>query len=128
MVQNEIRTRTMVTRIDTDGIMRIAHLPGVEETLADAEENIRAGTAAWGVGPWPILVDIRRMKPLSRDVRRYYTSPEATRRVKAVAMLVHSPLSRVLANFFITMIKPNVSTRIFTDETEALAWLKGFKE
>ena len=128
MIQKEIRTRTMVTRLDTDGVMHIAHFPGAEETLADAEENIRAGTAAWGVGPWPILVDIRQMKPLSRDVRRYYTRPEATRRVKALALLVHSPLSRVLANFFITLIKPNAPTRIFTDETEALAWLKGFME
>jgi hypothetical protein len=128
MVLNEVRTRTTVSRLDADGILHVTYLPGVEETLADAEENFRSGTAAWGEHRRPVLVDAREVKSLNRDVRQYHSRPEAMRNVSALAMLVSSPLSSLIANFFITMTKVNVPTRIFTDETEARDWLKGFVE
>jgi hypothetical protein len=128
MVQNELRTRTTVSRLDPDGILHVTYLPGVEETLADAEENFRAGTAAWGEQRRPVLVDAREVKFQNRDVRQYHSRPESMRRVSALALLVESPLSRIIANFFITLNKPATSTRVFTSEEEAHAWLKGFME
>ena len=128
MLPNQLRTRTLISRIDADGIMHITYLPGVEQTVADAEENFRLGTAMWGEGPWPILVDIRAVKFLSREVRQYNSRPEVTRRSKAVALLVESALSKIIANLFVTITKPTAPTRIFTDEAEARAWLKGFVE
>ena len=128
MVPNEIRTRTLVARLDTDGILHVTYLPCVEETLADVEENLRLSTAAWGEGPWPILVDVRAVKSLNREVRKYNSRPEVRRRAKAAALLVNSPLSKFIANLLVSLIRSTTPTRLFTDETEALAWLRGFVE
>jgi hypothetical protein len=59
-------------------------------------------------------------------VREYNNRPEAMRHVKALAVLVGSPLSRAIVNFSITLTKPRVPTRMFTSEEEAHEWLKGF--
>jgi hypothetical protein len=117
----------MVLRLDPDGILHVTYLPGVEETLADAEENFRA-MAAWGEGPWSTLVDARAMKPQSREVRQYNSRPEVVRRIRASAVVVASPLSRAIVNLIITLTRPSMPTRLFTDEAEAREWLKGFLE
>jgi hypothetical protein len=44
----------------------------------------------------------------------------------AAALLIGSPLTRAIGNFFMGLNKPLIPTRLFTSETEALAWLKGF--
>ena len=76
----------------------------------------------------PVLIDLRAGKSQDRDARQYYSSPEVTQETRAAALLVASRLSMVLARFFITLAKPSIPTRMFTDEAEALAWLKGFVE
>jgi hypothetical protein len=43
-----------------------------------------------------------------------------------VALLVGSPMSRAIGNFFIGLNKPLIPTRLFVSEPEALAWLRGF--
>jgi hypothetical protein len=125
LLPTQICTRTMVFRLEADGILHASYLPGLEQTLADAEENFRA-TAVWGEGPWPTLVDARAMKPQSRQVRQYNSRPEVLRRIRASAVLVASPLSKAIVNLLITLSRPSMPTRMFTDETEARAWLKGF--
>jgi hypothetical protein len=43
--------------------------------------------------------------------------------VKAVALIVDSPLNRMMGQFFINVSRPVVSTRLFENETAAAAWL-----
>jgi hypothetical protein len=44
--------------------------------------------------------------------------------VSAVALIVDTPLSRVLGNFFLAVNKPLYPTRLFDNEASALAWLQ----
>ena len=46
--------------------------------------------------------------------------------VSAVALIVGTPLSRMMGNFFLTVSKPMAPTRLFDDEASALAWLQEF--
>jgi hypothetical protein len=46
--------------------------------------------------------------------------------VSAVALVVATPLSRMMGNFFLTVSKPMAPTRLFDDEASALAWLQEF--
>jgi hypothetical protein len=122
---SEIRTRCSVSWQE-GAIVRTKILPGTEQTLADAIENANAVFAlAAGRRP-PLLVDLRYMKSQSRDARQHYGSPEVVEAARAVALLVESRISMLIANFFITVTKVSVPTKIFTDEVAALAWLKGF--
>ena len=74
----------------------------------------------------PVLVDMRRVRSIDRAARVHYVSPESALRTLAVGILVGSPLSRVVGNFFIGLNKAPIPTRLFSAEPEALRWLQGF--
>ena len=122
----EVVTRTRRYFLGDDGIVRVTVLPGAEETLADAMENVRAGGELLGVQRRPVLDDSRRIKSVERDARAYYAGPEATRMVSAAAVLIGSPIQRIILNFFVMLNKPPFPVRFFTSEAEAVVWLKGF--
>jgi hypothetical protein len=60
---------------------------------------------------------------MDRDARAHFASPDRGL-VSAVALWVQSPLSVMLANFFLGVTRPPVPTHLFTDEVKAVAWLK----
>jgi len=127
VVHQEILTRTARHCIGEDGIARTVSLPSAEQTRADAQENIRALESLAESGRrYPTLVDYRLLKAMDRGARTYYAGPEPTRVMSVVAIVVGSPVSRLIGTFFMGMNKPLVRTRLFTSESEALAWLKGF--
>ena len=68
------------------------------------------------------------MKSLSREARHYYASDEAAKVARAVALIVGTPVSRVLGNFYLGLSNPHLPTRLFSSEGEALEWLKGYIE
>jgi hypothetical protein len=115
-----------VYRLDADGIIRSTVLPGTEETLADAQENIRTCALLGGGQRRPIVVDMRGVKAQAREARLYYSGPETAQVISAIALITGSRVSALIANFFITVSKNTIPTKLFTDETEALLWLKGF--
>lgn len=71
----------------------------------------------------PVLVDLRAVRSQSAEARAYLAGPEATKVSAAVALLVASPLSRAIGNFYLGFNRPEVPTRLFTDEIEAERWL-----
>jgi hypothetical protein len=128
--KEQVRTRTTTIRYDEDGILYITLLPSAEEKIADAQENVRVMKRLSGGRRIPLLVDMRTIKAQEREARDYYNSAEALRAISAMALLVESRISSLIANFFISItaresIRP---IRIFTKETEAVTWLKGFLE
>ncbi|MBX0326120.1 hypothetical protein K2Z83_00230 [Oscillochloris sp. ZM17-4] len=128
MQREPVQTRTTTIRYGEDGILYITLLPGAQEILADAQENVRVMMRLSGERRTPLLIDIRTIKSQSREARDYYNSPEALRITAAMALLVGSRISSLIANFFISISarEGTCPMRIFTDEAEAQAWLKGF--
>jgi len=123
---DEIVTRTKRYWIDDDGIMRIRALPGAEETLADARENVRASNALAKGRRYPVLDDSRQLRSMDRAARAHYAGPESAGSTLAVASIIASPIQRTMGNFFLTLNKPPFPVRLFSAEAEALAWLKDF--
>jgi hypothetical protein len=111
-----------------DGIVRIIHHPDVEVTLADAEDTMVAYLKINQGKRCPLYVDTKTMKSLTREARHYYASEEAARVASAVAIIVGTPVSKVLGNFYLGLSNPRLPTRLFSDEDEALEWLKGYLE
>ena len=123
----EITTRTERIWLGEDGIVRSIHLPGAEQTLADAVENLRAVEALLPQGRRsPILVDSRGLASMTREARAYYAGPELARLAVALAIVGGSPVSRMIGSFFLRLSRPAVPTRLCTDEADALAWLRGY--
>lgn len=45
---------------------------------------------------------------------------------QADAFVIHSVAQRILGNFYVRVFRPERPTRFFTDQAEALKWLKQF--
>ena len=56
------------------------------------------------------------------------TEGAAQRPTLCVAILMESPLTVMIANFFVIFGKPHYPTRLFTSEESALAWIAQMRE
>ena len=107
-----------------DGIVQLVWGPGVAMGLDDAIASTDAMSKLTGGQRAPLLVDVHDTGPQDRPAR-----VEFVRRgdlVAAVALIVATPLSRMMGNFFLNVSKPMAPTRLFDDEAAALAWLQEF--
>lgn len=124
---NPIRTRTAEIWKGEDGVIRlIVVLPQAKVKLADAQENIGTVAELAGGKKCPVLGDIRNVKSAELRARRHLLGETATQTIRAFAILVGSPLTRVIGNFFMGLNRPPFPARTFTSEEDALEWLKSF--
>lgn len=119
-----IETRVFYTSLEEDGYIRTRVKPGAEIRLQDAKENTAAVVKISGGSCFPLLVDMREIKSISKEARDHFSMRGRKPQVTAIAMLVKSPIGPVIGNFFIGFSRPVVPTRLFNSEKKALAWLK----
>ena len=102
-------------------------LDATPQSLETAQENIEAQARirdALGKKMTRVLVDMRETTRISREARNHYAGERTASIQRATALLVASPLSATIANFFIGLNKPQSPTRMFTNEDQAIAWLR----
>ncbi len=99
--------------------------PNTKLDLRAAKKIISDAVELAGNKTYPILTDIREMPSHSKDVRDYFAN-EGSESAVANAILVSSSISRILANFFLSINRPTIPTRIFTDTAKAAKWLEMF--
>ena len=107
-----------------DSVVQLVWVARATMVLEDAIAATEAMAKLTGGRRSPLLVDARDVGPQDRPART-----EFARRgdlVSAVALVVGTPLSRMMGNFFLSVSKPMAPTRLFDDETSALAWLQAF--
>ena len=109
-----------------DGVCCITISPNIEITIEDAEQILAAQIKLTGGNHTPVLVDIRQLKSATREARTFGASKAQT--TLALALLVASPVGRMVGNIFISFSRPPFPTRLFTSEDDAHAWLKRFIE
>ena len=108
-----------------DGILCVTFREGARVTLEDAMESLAAYWSLVGSPKRvPVLVDMRRIASMSDDARRYFSGAETEAGSMGAALVIDSPISKVIANFMIAVNKPPFPTRMFTDPAEALDWLR----
>lgn len=126
--EETVQTRVETIRRDADGILRTQVGPEARIHLQDAIAGVAAYREAANGTRRPLLVDARQLGYLAPDARRHYTkSPEAAECLSAVALLVAgSPIARIAANYINTLGSPPFPTRLFDEEPDAVAWLRGY--
>jgi hypothetical protein len=108
-----------------DGILFGESYKDAEETLTDAKEQLVAQRPMLVDGKaMPFVMDIRQARGLSRDARNYFASEEAREVFSATALIIGSPLSRALGNFFLGLNRTRMPTRLFTSVDAGIAWLR----
>ncbi len=116
-------TRCCTFELDPRGFVRATMKPGAEMDLPDAQEALVATQRVFGGKRGPVLVDSRGLKYQTKAAREHFVGEEAEQVSSAVALLVGSPVSRMIGNFFLGKQSHRSPTRLFTAEPEAIAWL-----
>jgi hypothetical protein len=107
-----------------DGIVQVVMIPRAAMGLEDAIAATEAMAQLTGGPRGPLLVDVGDAGQIDRPARNEFVGRADL--VSAVAMIVRTPLSRMMGNFFLSVSKPAYPTRLFDDEASAVAWLQGF--
>lgn len=114
------------TWMGEDGIARTKVKQGAEVIVEFARENSDAVNSFYKDKKFPLLIDSRGIKSMTREARNQFSTKGRETNTKAFAILIDSPLSKVIGNFFMGINKPAVPTRLFDNEAEAEKWLAQF--
>ncbi|MFI1770561.1 hypothetical protein ACH5TX_02405 [Flavobacteriaceae bacterium MEBiC06459] len=73
----------------------------------------------------PILCDIRGIKNINKSARAY-VAMEGSTLIKAVAVIIEPPVSKMLSEFYIRTSTPQIPTKSFENKEDALKFLRAF--
>lgn len=88
-----------------------------------ARENMVYTRKAAAGKPRPLLVDMTKVRSMSKGAREEYVKQQGELIITAVALLTTSSVSNMIANLFIGLNKPHVPVKLFTDPNKAKDWL-----
>jgi hypothetical protein len=93
-------------------------------------EHMRKGLDAiaelGGGRPHPLLACADRMGSASKEARDLLAGPEAAKLISAMAVIVTSPVARLVLNFFMRVSAPPYPLRLFATLPEAQAWARTY--
>jgi hypothetical protein len=109
-----------------DGILRIDFSQYDRITLASIQYAHARHLALCADRKIPALVKGKAVASVEYKAQRYLSSAEVAAGIAAGAIVVKSFLERHLARMFIMYHRPPYPVQVFSDEADALAWLRGF--
>lgn len=116
------------TWMGEDGIARTKVKKGSEVKLEHAQENSVVVNSFYVDRKFPLLIDARGIKSMEREARAFFTTNGRNTNTLAFGIIIDSSVSKVVGNFFLGINKPIVPTKLFSNEDNAIEWLKQFKE
>lgn len=78
--------------------------------------------------PVVVLVYNQGVVRMDKKAREYLSSGDGIKGIIAAAIVVGSPFTSFMANFFVSVNKPKMPARVFSNTMEALKWLKRFRQ
>jgi hypothetical protein len=117
------RTRICSFELDPRGFVHARLDPQAYMQLEDAREALEMTWKVAGERRRPVLVDMTHLRGESRAARQYFVSEEAVEKYSAVAIVVGSPVSRVIGSFFLRLGDHKAPTKLFGDEQTAVRWV-----
>jgi hypothetical protein len=109
---------------DGDGLLRMVILPDVLINVEDARGILAAMRELTGGPAAVVVVDLPRYANADPDTRRFFGGPEAVSALKAIAMIVHSPVMRVVVSFLVRLSGAPFPVQLFSEEASAVAWAR----
>lgn len=118
------QTATGKIALGPEGIVEVRIAAGVVQTLDDARANLSSAIDACDGRRRPLLIDASCARPLTPEVRRFYSGKLLDDSFLALALLVEAkPLGRMMGNIYLRVGRLGIPTKLFSNETEARAWL-----
>ena len=125
MVIKTLQTRAADVHLQDDGLLYIDVFPKAEIIKKDAEEILDAIVSVSDGIRYPLLIDGNSLLSVDRDSRKLFST---TPTVSAVALVVGTPLGKIIGNFFVGLNKTDMPFKLFTSKTEAFEWLEAYKK
>ena len=116
--------------LGADGLLYAVSEKGSKLTFETAKGHTKALEQLTKGKKYPLLVDLKEMHSASKEARDYLSrDQESIGKIQAVALLIQSPVSRIIGTFFLGLNKPlSLPVKMFTDKEKAQEWLKGFRD
>jgi len=111
-------------KLRDDNILQTDCFPNTIMTLEDGKESTRISAEMVDYTPLPLLCDLTNVVKMTQECRQHFAGPEHAKTFSKAALIVTSPISRIIGNFFLGLNKPLKPTKLFTSKEEALKWLK----
>lgn len=121
-------TSKFYTWIDDNGVAKTVVKKMAEIDLEDAIENSIVVNALAKDKKYPLIVDLRELKTMSKDARKHFAIKDRETNVVAIALLVESSLSKMFANFYLGINRPKVPVKLFNSSYKAEQWCTTFTQ
>jgi hypothetical protein len=108
-----------------DGLLVYRAVPGLVIDHTVAVRIIEIGLQIVDE-PKPTMVLMQDMARVDREARALFASDSYNQVCSQTALVVGSPVSRVIGNFFVGLNRSKHLFRIFDDSALAADWLRGF--
>ena len=109
-----------------DGIIYCIWNPDLIIDLELIKSGIRTRIETAEGKPYPIFINAKDVKYWTLEARRYGLSKEAHQCVRAYGILLNSSVIRIIVNWAFKIFPTTIPQRIFTNEQEAIQWLKKY--
>ncbi len=129
MKELKVETSTQKLYWDSENEIAWGELFGDQGTEELARENVDAQERVRDIvskAQTRVLIDMTAIPEISKEARDYFANERTSSIQRATALLISSPVSRVIGNFFMGLNKPISPTRLFTDPQKAIQWLHTF--
>lgn len=121
-----VELKTATVKLRDDGIMHIHIKEGNEMQLVDAVQVVETMGKLGNRQKFPVLIDCGEFATVDKEVRVFSASKEANIYTLADAVAYHSLAHKLLINFYVNHNKPDVPTKVFPNNEDAIVWLKTF--
>ena len=109
-----------------DNILVATYKKGVKVNLEIARKVVSDRRQFLGNKSVPVMVINQGVLSMDKEARDYLSSAEANVGLKAGAIIMDSVFTSILSNFFLSVSKPNIPARMFTNQEQAMKWLRKF--
>jgi hypothetical protein len=123
-IQAKIEILCMDLRIEK-GILHCVYSENLHLNLEMAVQCVKERIEFSKGISYPCLIDIGGIKAVDSEARAYMAT-EGAKLVKAAALLTNSIYTKILGNIFLTINKPEIPVRLFSDKAAAIKWLKQY--
>ncbi len=125
----KIQTRTAEISLYGKDMVWEDFKPGVEIDAEDIRMNIAASLKLTNGRRHTAVLDTRgKHMTITQAAMKLGASAEVTKDRIATAHLTDSISRNIFGNLFVKFFMPKIHNRMFSDEKEAIKWLKGFSD
>ncbi len=126
----DIKTDIAELKFDGQHTLEIIMLENIELTILNVKQTFEKTKSITCGKKVKVILDLRGLQftYVPSEVMDYMAKSAFNKYQQAVAIIIEGLGQKLLGNFYTKIVKPEVKTKIFTNNEEAIAWLNSINE